>query len=621
MWVILVAMILVPGLCLATWVFQRQTAFLLATPLSLLIYVGISLSFYLADRTSWIPGAYIAAALAIIVITLVRPHFRTKLYQTLVDAKQLLPLLLIFLVYNAAAGAFIDFGNDVYQHMVFVQQAMESIRDTGALKMKLALGNLNFVFHNIAAIFAVSFNIDAPQLIGVLSVAYALLWTISVYYFCFLVFKQITTNRKQVILLAYLSVFFYWTTFGINNFSFPRSYYGGPAILNYCVYLAALWLSLKQFMEGICLGECLVIIALVCLAGILHEQEALMLAIFVMGLSVVIVMLKIFGVRTSQDVPINGINTGISLLVLLGCGIAVLLLIYLLPKYRFDPIPLLNLGVLSEGLVGWNILRPDHQFYTVLGLWGLYVYAIAFVYIRQVGRNLIFLVTLVLPIITVFNPIFVEAFSKLAYPQVLWRTLFALQLPILASYIVGYVALNWRSGNARGVKLFQLMTILPLFGLLLPFQFGVFNNTMTKIPSLVKTPSANSYLQWQDLIDYLNGLEEKNRVLTDPVTGYAVRSLTNQHHGGYKFFPTNFIQFNFEHYDDKPLEKYKNSLLVVNLRNGEINTRLQPPHHIYPDIMKVDKYYGLPLIEELENNSEKYPVLWSQNEISVYRIQ
>jgi len=599
---------------------KKEYVLVLSTPFSLFLVVTISLLAQLVGKSDWLLELYLCVAFILATLTMYSNAGRKTMRQGLHQLGIFLPVLVVIVIYHYFAGAFVDHGSDVFQHMVLVQSALTHMDAHGdELQFSQTLGTKNFIFHNIAALFSRIFDLSAYDLIENLSLAYSILWTIRIFYFSHFVVRSIGIEIKWVFPVCVLALFFYWTAFGINNFSFVRYYIGGPVILNYGVYLGCLILLIDQFKDRLSVSKSIAILILLVTALVIHPQEAILFISYATSIAVIILLYYVIRYNSALDITIssnNAIKSAICVALMLA---AIIIAIWYLPKYRFDPVPLRNLGLLSDRLINWNILRPDHQFYTVLGWWGLYVYFLAALNFSSIKKSVILTAGLLIPLITVFNPVFSEAYMRLAYPQVLWRMLFALPLPVIAAYLT-YTTYEKITLKEPVKFIGGVLTVIPLFIFLQVFNVGPVNNLMAKSPSLIRTPDENSYRHWIDMLEFIQTIDPAREVLTDPSTGYLVRSLTKHDHHGFKFVKQNFRQFNFEEYRDHPLSKYRGWLLIINQRDGEINSRLRRPYHIYPDIMKVKKHYGESLIKEISNHPERYKILWRENDISVYKI-
>ena len=617
----LIALAVLPGIAIGCILKQGKYLLILATPLSLSLYILVFLLLQSIDFSRYTAHLYLLLSLAALASALTVKNSRDLLLEHAKTVGLFVPIACAIAIYHAMVGAFVDHGIDVYQHMVFVQSSIEHLKENnGDLQFSLVLGTHNYVFHNIAALVSSLYGLSAWDLIEVLAVAYSLIWTFSVFVFCKYVFEQLSFDRNKIWVACFLAIFFYWTAFGINNFSMPRYYIAGPVILNYCIYLAALVLLFELLKTNLRPGAIAVLFIILATATVLHPQEVLLFFSFAFTLSMVLIAARLLNYDGFLDFPQQKALVWKAGLILIA-GISIIAAsIVLLEKYRFDPIPLRNLGLFSEKLIDWNILRPNHQFFTVLGLWGLYLYVLSIINVRYIKNSGFIVAGLVVPLVTVFNPIFAEAYMRITYPKVLWRVLYALPLPIVASFLICHL-LDFQQKVKVFKRIVSLVLVFPLFGLLIVFDFGPIQNSMAKSPSLDQSNVENSYRHWIDLLQYLENMPSAKKILTDPSTGYLIRSLTKHSHSGFKFYKKRFKEFNFEDYADDPLAKYKGWLLVVNNRDGKPNTSFQPPLHIYPDIMVTSKHYFDSLKAELQNNPAKYEKLWSQNQISVYLIR
>ncbi len=621
MWIVLALSIFLPGFVLAVALLRSEIANLLSIPLSLSLYVLVLVCGVLLGKTHWVFPTYLTLGIIISLVAVSSPWWRLRLKERVAGLVEFTPVLLLLVCYQYFSGPFIDHGIDLFWHLHTVQTAANYLTDfSGQLQVSLRLGTQNNAFHYIAAYFSTQTGTPPHRLIEIISIAYPALWSFSIFYFCKYIFRLVGVDKAQLVLSCSLAVFFYWTTFGINNFSFPRYYIGGPVILNYCIFLALVVLLIEQITTRISPKLTVLMALLVMVSTYLHPQEAILFLTFCFALSIAYFLPRIGLGPYSLDIIPSRRNSQIMFAMFAALLLGFALIIFNLPPYSFDPVRLLNLGVVSQKLSSLNILNPTRQFYTVLGIWGFYVYLIALIYYKAITKSAIMLAALILPLVTVFNPLYTEAYLRLTYPQVLWRVLFAMYLPIVASYLILTSLAGWKlmSGSTR---FWRLLLLVPLFGLLLPFKNDFINNSMVRSPSLVRSPVENSYKNWIDLIEFLQGLETRQRILTDPATGYAIRALTQHRYHGFKFFKSNYNEFNFENYQNDPLKQYVGWILVVNLRGGQINSRLNAPHHIYPNIMHTAEHYGPPLFQELELNPQKYQLLWKSDKIFVYLIQ
>ena len=196
----------------------------------------------------------------------------------------------------------------------------------------------------------------------------------------------------------------------------------------------------------------------------------------------------------------------------------------------------------------------------MITVWGLAVYALfALLWRKFVVHPLLFTGMLV-PLVSVFNPLFVDWFLRIEGVHTLWRMLYIVPIHFVAALTVVFLYQRSREANGGVQKILSYTGIALLFALLLPLGGLNPNSRQT----LAATDPDESYIYWQDMIDYLNQPElGRAAVLTDPITGYVVNALTPHKSYQYKFYNAQMQPFNLTDYADAPLRKYRGWLLVI----------------------------------------------------------
>ena len=112
-------------------------------------------------------------------------------------------------------------------------------------------------------------------------------------------------------------------------------------------------------------------------------------------------------------------------------------------------------------------------------------------------------------------------------------------------------------------------------------------------------------------------------MLTDPITGYLTRGLTQHRYSGGKFSnsPTlGYINFNENLSQDSNVDRYENWLLVVNQREGGMSRNGELSGHWRKDQLKLLRYYSDELLPYIHRNPEQFKLLWLSSDIGVYKI-
>ena len=230
---------------------------------------------------------------------------------------------------------------------------------------------------------------------------------------------------------------------------------------------------------------------------------------------------------------------------------------------------------------------------------------------------------MLIPLLTVFNPVFVDWFLRIEGPHTLWRMLYLLPIHFIAALLmVRYGRLIASAAKSTWHRIGAAVMAVLVIALLFPIDVGGFNNPYSRL-TLASVNLKNDVNQWQDLLDFLNTQSPERNILTDPITGYAVAGLTTHNTYRYKFLPMGSYlthQFSFDSYADQPLAKYRDWLLIINDRIGghsEVGARAR---HWPDDVLNTSQHYSDALREHLETNPDRFQRLWQQNRISVYAI-
>ena len=122
---------------------------------------------------------------------------------------------------------------------------------------------------------------------------------------------------------------------------------------------------------------------------------------------------------------------------------------------------------------------------------------------------------------------------------------------------------------------------------------------------------------------FLRSIRGKYNVLTDPVSGYTLRALTQHIYSGAKFYTIDwggFKRFNFDNYSLKKYKKYDDWLFIINQRDGALSETGRISRHWHEGELQLHRYYRGGLVEFVDAHPEVFRKIWSQDRISVFRI-
>ena len=634
-------LVLVPGALLTVLLGIRHQQLLFSITFSFGFLISLV---SLARNYIWGVGIFTASYIALIAVLVCLLMLRKKelgrhwtaLCEAVMDIYWVIGLALVAAMYLAwylLAGPYTEIPADLYRHMEFTKHYYGSIGNDSfgpPLTLSQLAAQLGGFWYVLVAFAA---NLSGALLIDVIyptMLVNGLIFILAVYVFSNELFRVLDLSELQVRIAAVITCVFVSLQMGVTTYSFIRYYSMAPGILNMVVMFAALvcfmhLLGQRRDRADLepNLNAALSVILLVLCFGIalaMHNQEALF--ILVMGVIAVSYMVYIW-IADNAGGGLKGSLVAIGIFI----SIVVSLLFFLpvffnqppapdSPHQKVVPLPfeLPNYGPLY-------VLNPKYQFSEVVTLWGGIVY-IAFVLWFQFFRRQPLLVAgMLVPLFTIFNPLFVDLFIRIKDDHSLWRLCYLIPLyPVAGLFIVRFTD---TMGTDRSEGFFQkgLILAIVLALVILPFSTGL--NRYVRLSNR-PVAEANSYHLWQDLLDELNSYTKSERILTDPVTGYVISALTPHHTFRYKFFASELYHafpFVFEHYDDLPLGRYRGWLLVINKREGNNSRTGSISRHWPEDIMKVSKYYPENLLSHLKDNPELYELVWGQNRISVYRIR
>ena len=428
-----------------------------------------------------------------------------------------------------------------------------------------------------------------------------------------------------------LACFFVVVQMGLSAFAFVRYYTLAPVIVNFVVYLAAMVCVMNlldqpgrseqptsrrsRAFEYRMLFGCFFI------ALVIHRQEGL----FILTMAT-LTAIWLWVNRWMIKIPTVWGRLSISMIVLaIGLLIAVLALWFAFDKppvvSATDP-KVIRLATPFDPWYSLHILNPYYQFFQVITIWGALVSLIFFVKFHWLKRQPLMVIGMLSPLFTVFNPFFVDVYLRMEGELSLWQLCWLVPLHFIAAAFIVENVMKWKTYGAlkRNLVAFVVAALFVMpTGNSISEQFNPHLRT-----SLSATDQKNSYHHWQDMITALNELEPSQNILTDPVTGYLIAALTKHRTFRRKFHASAHYQiypFVFDNYENSPLSRYQNWLLVINQRDGAKSHSGEAYKHWPGDVLKVSRHYPQVLKDHLRDNPEYFDQIWAAEGVSIYRIK
>jgi hypothetical protein len=235
------------------------------------------------------------------------------------------------------------------------------------------------------------------------------------------------------------------------------------------------------------------------------------------------------------------------------------------------------------------------------------------------------------PVITLFNPLFVEFFLRFSTPQPFWRFIYVAPLYLAGGAISARLLQDFVQTQSLTRRIVPLGGMVILLVLLIPLSIpkwleeelpGI-QTHYSRAHTLQKITPDNTSTHWNDLFIYLRSLPAGRHVLTDPITGYLTRGLTPHDYSGIKYedFPWgDYKNFNENLEKNDAFDRYIGWLFIVNQREGGLSENGRLSNHWTADKLKIKRYYSDDLFHHLKRNRDRFRVLWQSNEVTVYEI-
>lgn len=632
---LLLAQLVLPGLALNSLLRLPGPRFLHAAGLSLSYFV---LLFALGRAGQWsttaFNTAYLSGASFIMALALIRIHLH-KLSGNLNNFQQIprrrfqasviVILATVLFLYLTGAGPYLEIPSDALAHLKFMQIASHNWLTAADLSQVSASARYmnSHTWYDLVAYSLLLSHSNPGEASAWLHLLTVPLFLFGVYSFATFLYGDKRHATGQKVAFGAISSILVAVHFGVSIFSFIRYYALAPSILNLVVYFAAMVLVLDLFRQSkLRIPSLLALVAYFLTMLILHTQEALFLAV----MALLLALYYSFAGKTVSASPAGpwsfpvrqrhiAFVTGISLIAMVSgwyyAHHELAIKSGYLPHIR---------PIVSFGHERYFILEPSNKFYQALSHWGVAVYFLFLVYFRRFLTQPYLLMGMLSPLVTVFNPLFVDLFIRFYSDNTLWRFAYLVPVHLSAAHIM---LVAWDDMTKPGIsrKTSALASIGILIVLLLPLSTGDQTWTNNRYLTLQKVDNRNSPAYLSDLTGYLATLPGRESIMTDPVTAYVISAMTKHDAPSHKFFPSHGYRLNRDSYDNSVFADRRNQLLIINERPGNTSKTGQIARHWRSDILDTRKYYSAALLDYVESNPSQFKRLWQRDRILIYRIQ
>ena len=526
-------------------------------------------------------------------------------------------------IYQVIVGSFNEVPADIYAHMERYQEAVTFLSNNslgGALPFRELLFQKSGVSYFLMAGIANITGASTEQVISVIDFANRTLFLLAIFFFTSSIFK----GRQHNISIASMAVIFTALHMGVNVFAYIRYYTLAPTMLNMIVYMSAIILFLSLIAQRFKSTSWLlygVLFFLIAAAASIHVQEAMFIGVMVAVISFLgmISCVRFIPIKSPHDFR----QTIVISIVASIAFVSIYIYSHLnLPRAVNAHWRLWEFGAGVGLLPDLTTLNLKFQFSRVMTLWGIFVYLLFFVHIRRYRNNIFILAGMLSPAVTFLNPFFVDLFLRHYNSTTLWRLCYLIPVHFVAADLFIFYSQKLRE-NGFLKRSISLIVVLLMIALLLPIKNTWQGIHYSRFPTLGATNEKLGYAYYQDLLTFLESLDQPYEILTDPMTGYMVSAMTKHESKRRKFFRSHgHKRFSFYDYSNNPLIQYKGYLLIVNQRKKHLsNLGLIANHWSKNEWKNTDNYYPKELIEHLNENSNRFHKEWGKEGVSVFLVK
>ncbi len=657
--VLFAAFFFLPGLWLTVLLGIKQFRFLLACALSYALLVLTLLPFvcYALPVAHWallIRSLWLGLAAAAIIKTfLLKSRNHAGVWRKISFRRVVVPLGLIALIagYTVYAGAYLEIPSDAWHHVQRMQDQCVRIVAKGvfpgAASLWLLFLKQGWHWYFLNAWLCSLAGLPVMQALGAITCANTVFFLLAIYYFGLFVFARLRFGVFKKTILAGLAALLTAATLGFMVFAYIRYYALAPAMFNHILVLAAVAVSICWLHSERWLDHALWIVpGLTIVANTIHTQEALFILVMLLAVGIWKSLLVIrcltpkHGVLAqrlaAQDWKALALTGG--LIIAFAAGFvavrhrvpgAWLAPDMITPHIGIPPEPvnfiLRSFWIAPPKNPYWRL--AVHQlfvFYQVVGLWGIFVYALFGLTLRHYWRNTYLMAGLLIaPLLTVFNPLAMDVMVRLRQEVTLYRFSYLLPLPFVAGLLLAhYGCWPWLRGSKANwrQRLGGLLVLGGLLGLLFPLNCGIFYAPYSKFYTLRKTAPGNDYRLWDDLGQFMTTCTNK-LVFTDPRTIKVLPCYSPAN----RYTTSNWLTAPDPEATTPERCRWEQlrglGIFVINGRDGAASVTGAIARHWPEDALKVSRHYSAETRAYLAAQTDRFEVIWSCAGIVVYAVK
>ena len=532
----------------------------------------------------------------------------------------------IITLYHLIFGPFTEIPSDYWEHLARAESLSSSIQ-TG-LGGEFPLASLRsifqsdgiYLFHALVAIANGASPLDASS--GA-TLSMSIIFLGSIYWFSLSLVDKTSLPGLWKIAVGLLTVLFTVLSFGTATFSYIRYYAYFPTIFCFPIVFLCIRLLLDHQEQPIGSMMKILIIPVFLLAiSITHLQEVLFASVIMVGL---IFWRAAQSLLVPNEEPPESVKRHRVLAALVGLTIPVSIWLIL----HFGEMGPWGYTPHTIGLPAWvpiigqmPVANPGFRFWDTLGFFGLIAYLIYLTNWSLFKKSDYLFVAMTSPLFTHFNPFYAYIFLHIGASTALWRTSYLMPLSFVVSlFLVNQFASKAKAQSVRGLISTTTITAILLITLL-PFEINGYKNRLSRLPSLLPVEATAGHLLWHDLIGEVRNIKANQHIrgiITDHVTKFVLdpavfgKVPTRQ---GLEYFP----KYNADYKNDLLHSDFSHHLLILNRRDGQQTEGARLSGHWDRKILSTSDYYPVDIGNLIQNNPDRFRLLWKKNSIAIYQV-
>jgi hypothetical protein len=516
-----------------------------------------------------------------------------------------------------SVGPYLEIPTDVFEHLTRITDIKQDLKH-GAF-------GTTFPWYSAVAIALRYSGEPVSQIIMPFSVAMTAIFLFGVISLARELAGQLKLSRLGELVLLISSPVCTLLMFGTSVFSYLRYYIFAPTFLVYLIYLFSGFLAIDLIVNER-LHRKFFIRAITVFLGILvsyvvHRQEALFIVSMLIAGVAYVVLTDVWRVKKSLGPDLVVLPSSWRVLGFFGIPILVFISMFLIMKSGQPEEFLLRNNIIDMGeVIGLDrqllIADPKGRLFETLGLGGVIAIVAYFLLIPGKERPIFLSISILAPILIIFNPIIVGVFLSVSKQEVLWRFMYMTPIGLVVGYLLAFLA---SQGRFRRHTWLNIVAILVLIIPWIPYERAQ-EVLQQRYSTLREIPQLQDIRLLSDLVKEVSRYEGRD-ILTDPVTGYVIGAMTENRYTGFKFHRSqDHIDLNKRQYSKDSFAGFKGWLVIINLRDGTDSKNGALSGHWPISTLRTSEYYSQGLVEFLSKNPSHFQLVWERNKIRLYEI-